>query len=205
MARQHDYLQTKDQLGRPENKALYVKRSQENLRLIEGPSVIEEDTIGHAWIVGSPTNGIVGPNTSTYDGQQQVVGGAGRVVTTKAVVNYNNKFIEKFRWQKCIDTGNTTATIDTSTSHEITFTNGEILQSNPVFYNADNIVSATINVTGTNTSNLSLQMSSDGGSNWENVTAGTVHIFTNVGQDLRYKVTATGAATLTEVTITYNR
>jgi len=61
-----------------------------------GTVIGTKDFIGHSWIVGSSTNGIVGTNTDTADGQQQVVGGAGRVVTHLFITNGNNTYRKRF-------------------------------------------------------------------------------------------------------------
>ena len=84
-------------------------RHSETLKL-GGPHKINTVIEGNAWIVGSSTNGIVGTNTGTEGGGQQVVGGSGRVTTVVRVVSANNKFHEFFTTTQLIDTTNTTAT-----------------------------------------------------------------------------------------------
>ena len=39
------------------------------------------------------------------------------------------------------------------------------------------------------------ELSVNGGSNWETVTSGTLHTFTNTGTDLRFRITESAAST----------
>jgi len=101
----------RDQLGKnPDVLPLLNADYYEYVTLEEGPALAKEKTLGNAWIVGSSTNGIVGTNTGTEGGGQQVVGGSGRVTTVVRVVSANNKFHEFFTTTQLIDTTNTTAT-----------------------------------------------------------------------------------------------
>jgi len=103
----------RDQLGKnPDVLPLLNADYYEYVTLEEGPALAKEKTLGNAWIVGSSTNGIVGTNTGTEGGGQQVVGGSGRTETVIRVVNNNNRFVEVFAFDEMIDTTNTTATID---------------------------------------------------------------------------------------------
>lgn len=45
----------------------------------------------------------------------------------------------------------------------------------------------------TNIENLAFFLSADGGTNFESVTNGSVHAFTNTGSDLRYKIVGVNA------------
>lgn len=199
-----DSIKVKDQLGRPEDKGIFVKRKDETVIVEEGPTHIQTRTLGNAWIVGTATNGIVGINTGTVGGGQQVVGGSGRVLTLKTVVNPNNIFREHFSTNYFEDTGTTTADW-ADTEGELNLTNGEIAQSNEIAYATGTITSAKIIATASagDISDLAFQLTADGGSNWENVTHATEHTFTNTGTDLRFKITASGNVTITKVTVSY--
>lgn len=199
-----DSAAIRDQLGNdPDITFILNSNYNETYGMEEGPAIISATTLGHSWICGSDTNGIVGVNLGTEDGFQQVVGSAGQVQGVVRVVNPNNTFHEHFRYNDFEDTGLTTANWDTS-NYEISFTAAEIVQTLSLFLNIINITNARLDITGTGLANLTLQLSSDGGSNFETVTNGTLHTFTNVGQDLRFKATSSGVATITEITIRYN-
>jgi len=192
---------TKNALGIGDNtRQIVFKRVSEKVQLEENSTVVEFDTYGDSWIVGSSTNGIVGANTSTQGGGQQVVGSSGRVNTVLSVVNINNKFREYFKDTSFEDTSTTTADW-ADTVGQIDFTVGEIAQSLSTYLDTANVVAATLTVD--DDTNLTLQLSADGGSNWETVTNETEHAFTNTGNDLRFKFTATGNATVTSVRIKY--
>ena len=170
----------------------------------EGATRIQTETIGNSWIVGSSTNGIVGTNTGTQNGSQQVVGGAGRVTTLAGVVNPENRFIDRFNFDDYIDTGNTTATVDTSTDYQIEFTDAEVAQSEVIAYqDGTTIRRANLTAETNGAGSLAFQMSADNGSNWENVTSGNEHTFTNTGEKLLWKATATDTINLTKIQIIY--
>ena len=114
------------------------------------------------------------------------------------VINPNNIWKESLRTDTFEDTTNTTATWDT-TNFRWTFTTGQIIQTSEIYLDSTTITSATLTIDSsriTTPGNLTYQLSADGGTNWETVTLGTKHTFTNTGVDLRLKVTASGAATI---------
>lgn len=138
-----------------DTRQIVFKRISEQVLLEENTTVIETDTYGHSWIVGSSTNGLVGTNTATEDGQQQVVGSAGRVQTIVSVLNINNIFREYFRDASFEDTSYTTADWS-DTSGECNFTTGEIAQSLTIAKNGTTWTSATLSVSSA--TNLTLFM-----------------------------------------------
>lgn len=70
-----------------------------------------------------------------------------------------------------------------------------------VALNHGTITQATL--TATLTGNTpTFYMTADGGSNWEIVISGVLHIFTNTGVDLRWKVEGSGT-TITNIKIEY--
>lgn len=190
----------KDNLGnRDDTRDIIFVRVEEKVQLEEQSTVTQTETLGNSWIVGSSTNGIVGTNTSTQGGGQQVVGASSRTTTTHNIVNPNNTYRERLTTTNFKDAGNTTATW--SGNGQITFTSSQIAQSTSVFNNAT-ISVATLFVD--DDTNLTLELSANGGSNWETVTNNTQYFFTNTGSDLRFKFTASGAATLTLIRIKYS-
>jgi len=82
------------------------------------------------------------------------------------------------------------------------FNNGDIIQSNSIYLDTDTITKAILTVS--DSTNLTLELSADGGSNYETVTNNTEHSFTDTGTELLYKLTATGNALVTFVESKYN-
>ena len=171
-----------------------------NISQKQGRIKVRTRTIGHSFIIGSIINGKIGTNTDTEDGQQQVIGSAGLgSMTIQSIVNPNDIMIETFNFTTYKDAGNTTATWDT-TNEECSFTNGEVAQSLAVYKNTTK-TKATLTLE--DNTNLSAEMSMDGGNNWESVTIGTEHTFTNTGSELLWRLTASGNATTEWVKIVY--
>lgn len=112
-----DSIKVKDQLGRPEDKGIFVKRKVETLVIDDDDLRLFKKSIGNSWIVGSPTNGIVGPNTNTVGGGQQVVGASERTINLRQSAGTIREWIVV---DSFIDTDSTTANVDLNT-HEITF------------------------------------------------------------------------------------
>lgn len=159
-----DKVAIRDQLGEePSTNVFGVWDYNETIRVVELPTLFVTETLGHAWIVGSPTNGLVGVNTATEDGQQQTVGGAGRTDTDQNVVCPNNLFKDFIRDTILWDTANSTATIS-STTFDITFTAGQLALCK-MFSNTQTVTSATLELVGNLSSNdLSAYFSFDAGS-----------------------------------------
>ena len=109
-----DALKVKDQLGRPEDKNITVKRFTETVITEDNVVVLTKKSLGNSWIVGSHRNGIVGTNTNTINGLQQVVGESGRTEVLHRVVNTNGIFREHFRDTYFKDAPNTTANWNTT-------------------------------------------------------------------------------------------
>lgn len=163
------------------------------------PIEVTTETIGDSWIVGSSTNGIVGPNTNTQGGGQQVVGGSGRVETVEKVINVANKAIQRFNTTTFEDPSTTATGWGTGT---VSFTVGQVATSLAVYKDNANVLTAILSVD--DATNLSFELSADGGSNWESVTPQVLHTFTNVGNDLRFRATASGVAAISLLTVNYN-
>ena len=117
------------------------------------------------------------------------------------VIPPNNVFTEEFLGTRYEDTGSTTATWNTTT-FQLTFTSGQLAQSSAVCANIGTITGATMSV-AIDSGAFDLYLSADGGSNWESVTSGTAHSFTNTGTDLRFKIVenASSTGTITNIQI----
>ena len=116
------------------------------------------------------------------------------------IQQYLNLYTEDFFDDDFEDTN---GTVTGWTSGSIDFTSGQIALSKSVDFNNTTITAATLNSTEVSGS-FTYQLSADGGSNFENVTPGTAHTFTNTGTDLRFKITENAASTgeISQVLIT---
>lgn len=209
---------TRDEIGQGSSTFPKIKNFTEQIPIEQGPSIIEHSSVTGSAIYGSATFGVYG--TSTYGssaGGTFILGhslfgilgtgelGTGSSTLTYSVTNPNNKFIERFGFDYFEDSGNTTADWDV-TNRWLLFANTEIAQSNSVYLNDTNIINATFNCgfdTG-DSSDVIVQLSGDGGSNWETITIGTKHSFSNIGTSLMFKLTASDTVKITWIKIEYN-
>jgi hypothetical protein len=60
----------------------------------------------------------------------------------------------------------------------------------------------TVTLVSGDLGDLTLQMMADG-TNWETITSGSTHNFTNTGNDLRWKITSSGTNTIGKIKIEY--
>ena len=191
-----DDVKVKDQLGRPEDIGVSIKRKEDFFVVEEGPVLITQSTIGHAWIVGSSTNGLVGTNTGTYDGQQQTVGGGGRSTATLVVYNIDNTFKERFRdatfkdssttayW----DTANFRLAMSSSSNHNVVYSTVGVFKS--LVYNSGTFNKMTVSAVETKWGNdvIHYFVSYDGGSSWEEAVLNSEKTLSSSGTDLRLKI-----------------
>lgn len=193
---------TRDELSsEPDIQPIY-KIKTEKIIVVEGPRKDITNTLGNSWIVGSTTNSIVGTNTGTQGGGQQVVGASGRVETTVNVTNSNKVAYEFFNFTTFRDattTGDWAVTLG-----ELNLTSGEFALSESVAFNDGTITNATmiVVVKSGSLSDLSLELTADG-STLESVSNGVPYSFSTTGTDLRFKITATGTVTVSQVKINY--
>jgi len=123
------------------------------------------------------------------------------------VVNYLNRFTERFFDSVFKDTSSTSTAVTWASAGTLSFplTATTTAQSLPIHYNNENVIKATIFTKGTTATAATYWLSSDDGSNWETATPSTELTFTNIGQSLKFRIENDGATavTLTEVKITY--
>ena len=81
-----------------------------------------------------------------------------------------------------------------SNTGSVTFTSGQNALSSTVEFNNGTITRATLTSAEVSGS-FTYELSTDGGSNFETVTSGVPHTFTNTGIDLRWKATENSAST----------
>ncbi len=193
---------TRDQIGSEPTTKIIGVLWQENVLVEEGPSQVTTNTIGNSWIVGSSTNGIVGANTGTQGGGQQVVGGSGRVTTIVKVVNPSNRFIERFAFDNFKDSTetntadwNTTLRIlrmDASSNHARARNTTATFKS--VFLNDTTVVNARIIADETTYGNdiIKYFLSADAGASWQEFTLTTSATFAATGTDIRVRIVFIG-------------
>jgi len=117
---------------------------------------------------------------------------------TVRVVNPNRKYIDNLLGTTFKDTSSTATWTG---GGQITFTGGETASSLTIYMNNETISSATL--TAVDSGSIDYYLSADGGANWEKVTSGVTHTFTNQGTDLRWRATSTGSASISSIEIEY--
>lgn len=198
--------QTRDEIGsEPAIQPIVIVRSL-TIGIEQLPRKNLKSTIGHSWICGSSTNGIVGTNIATQDGQQQVVGGAGKVETIASVNPINNHIPERFSFTTFKDVANTTGTW--AGNGQLILTAAQIATSLSYSYNSGVISNLSIEITATSMANISkVEATADGGVHWKELTSftnGQVYQITDTGTDFRIRLTASGNTTITACLININ-
>jgi len=152
-------------------------------------TIVKKKSIeGDTFILGHPTAGILGTSK---------LGDSGNPWVTTRVVNPDRKYIDNLLGTTFKDTSSTA----TWTGGQITFTGGETASSLTIYMNNETISSATL--TAVDSGSIDYYLSADGGANWEKVTSGVTHTFTNQGTDLRWRATSTGSASISSIEIEY--
>lgn len=140
-------------------------------------------TAPDVFLLSNPTHGILGTSE---------LGDAGAgPQNNHAVMQYQNIYTENFTDNDFEDTANSTATWS---GGSLSFTSGQIGQSLSIDYNNGTITQARLTAT-ISSGTFTLELSADGGSNWETVSNGLLHTFTNTGTDLRWRITENAAST----------
>lgn len=189
--------ENKENLGeRDTNQDHVFKSIREKVFMEENATRVRKNLYGESFILGNSQNGVLGTWTGTQSGSQLVLGESGRSSSVQKVINPNNTHRERFVFDRFKDSGNTTADWDT-TDQQLEMTDGEVATSLSVYKDSTTITEATLSLAGTNTDSATPELSADGGSNWEEVTPNSQHIFTNTGTDLRWRLTASGGTPFT--------
>ncbi len=118
---------------------------------------------------------------------------------TAFMMQYQNSYTEEFIDD---DFEDDSGTATGWTSGSVDFTSGQIALSLSIDYNNGTITAATLTITEVSGS-FDYEMTADG-SNWESVTSGVAHTFSNTGTDLRWRATENAASTgeISQITIT---
>lgn len=143
-----------------------------------------------SFVLGHPSAGVLG--TSKLGSQLSAE-------TDYFVAQYLNTYTERFLDTDFKD-ASTNATWNTTTK-QLTFTAGQIAQSTSIDMRNGTISQAKFNGT-INSGTFLIEMTADG-TNWETVINNVIHIFTNPGTDLRWRITENGGGTgvITNVTV----
>jgi hypothetical protein len=191
MVQTRDYISTKDQLGRPDQTGLFVKKIPEKVKIDDKPLIVLKNTTNpqNTW------------GNTTWNGGYWASSNIISANLIQRVVNRNNTFNELFVNDdlKVSSTGSW----DT-TNQQLVLADGEEAVGY-YFMNVQNITNSKIIVTG-ETDNALLYLSSDDGDNFESVSNNVQHGFTNVGQKGQWKIVASGGTvTATKIIIEYNK
>jgi len=125
----------------------------------------------------------------SYDNSRQLV----------YVLNPLGTFHEHFVDDEFINTSASTATISLGSSGSITIGDTDVLESEIVHNDGNNVTEISFYINEnlvTNSDNLKVEVSTDGGSNYETVTTNGSHLMNtaNVGKNVRYKLSNTGTS-----------
>lgn len=196
-----DSAAVRDQLGNDPDITFYLNADYDETIVVEEQStIIKTEELGNGWIVGTATNGIVGVNTGTVGGGQQIVGGSfGTAEIIIRIVNPNNTFSEHFNNTLFQDpNSHNTAVWDTTQFRLAMHTNNDhsrayntIATLSTIFLNVETVISATVNADETKWGDNDLIkyfLSANGGNDWEEVQRGINYFFKSQGQDLRVKI-----------------
>jgi len=107
------------------------------------------------------------------------------------VQQYQNIYTENFIDDDFKDTGGSSTWAATGST---TFTNRQDARSLAIDYNNATVTSAKLTSTVASGA-FTYYLTANGGANWETVTSGTTHTFTNTGTDLRWKATESAGLT----------
>ena len=184
-----DTAETQENLNPQQGVFPILIRSEETLLIEEGPTIVYSNNVSDMAIWDNPSSTWDGPDTNdewdSYSDDKEVF----------HVTNPDNLFIERFAFTTLQGSLNTCAW-DT-TNKEATFTSGQICHVDPAYKDGNNVrlvTSVTLNLTVVSGS-YTYEASANGGTNWETITVGTQHLFTNTGSELQIRITENNTST----------
>lgn len=198
-----DSAAIRDQLGNdPDVIQIPQFNYNQTIQIIELSAVISGQSLGESWIVGSATNGIVGTNTDTESGLQQVVGGSGRGQAVVRIVNPNNTYREFFgdtdfqdsseRNTADWDTTNLRLAMYSSNSHQQVY--NTVATFDTIFMNSETVTKVTVDAIETKWGNDEVRyfVRTSKNVDWEEATKGLELILNNPGTILKVMVIFVG-------------
>ena len=192
-----DSAAIRDQLGNdPSVFQILMNDFDEELIIEDLACKLSTKGQGSVWIVGSPTNAIVGAWTGTASGGQLTVGPTGQADTELVkIINPNNTFKEYFLDDEFKGTGTTAAW----GSGNLVFTDVQTAISKRIA--TDNVTRATFNMASGLSLNLYL---SNDGNNYTAVTNGVEKTFANSESALSFMIVSTATTTATTLSVRYS-
>jgi hypothetical protein len=168
------HRQTRDELSQESPTRFIPKRFSDKLRLSTGPHFVEtrDTTDDFIW---DRDNWDEVNWSEDYTESPELI----------SITNYNNEFRWKFDFDK-VKGPNDTATWNTTTGIA-TIASGEVFEIRSAYYDSTEstvVQSATLRATATD---VSFEMSADGGLNWQEAPLNTLVVFNNIGSDLRIR------------------
>jgi len=196
--------------------AYYIKLFTDNMGIKDRGARIKQKSIaGDTLIWGSPVFGIWGTgkwgNTTNIS---FVLGNAAAAILGTSKLGSQSSAYSLIRVvhpsRIYVDTLYTTFFKDTTaatnatwgTTGTVTFTGGNLTATSLTIYKNNETVTQA-KLTAIDSGNVVYQMSADTGSNWETVTSGTNHAFTNTGQEIKWRASATASANISSIEISY--
>jgi len=144
--------------------------------------VITETMVdGSNFILGHSSQGLLGSDA---------LGRQADASTNHFISQFENLYTEDFIDSDFEDTNGTASW---STTGSVSFTSGQIALSSSIDYNNSTITKATLTSTEVSGS-FTYEMTADN-TNWEEVTSGVSHIFSDTGTDLRFRATENATST----------
>jgi len=189
---------TRDELGNQPDTSSVRKIFSAPTNTREGSTIREERDVSSDTIWGNSTwNG--GEWDSTYTNSK---------IRTR-VDNYNDTWIEEVQNTDFYDLTNSTGITWNTTTNIITFAASGVLRTFAVFLDSSNTksISSAILTVVVDTGSVTLEMSANGGTNWDPVTSGVANVFTNTGSELLVRVTESttvSTATISNMRVSYS-
>ena len=180
-----DSANTQNNLNPQQNILPLLKRHTESLLIEEGPTVILFEDID---VIGTFGKGLLLDNGFRAIMDENTLGDITGTETIKHITNPDNKFIERFKFDN-LKHPSTTGTWSTANGN-VTLTSGQIVQVRAYLDGNNNttLKTVTVNYKGNN-NRLLIEISADGGSNWQTVSKGISSAVTNTGSELFVRIT----------------
>ena len=184
-----DTAQTQENLN-PQNSVFPILvRTNETLLIEEGPTIVKKELItasGSAagFVLDSGISGVL---------NEDILGEISGTEFIEQISNPRDIFIERFGYTTLQGTSNS-ATWDTA-NKQVTFTAGQRLEIVSAFKDSTATVTQSTLFTTIDSGSFDLELSANGGTDWETVTNETQHTFTNTGNDLRIRITENNSST----------
>lgn len=196
-----DSASTQENLNPSQSVIPLLKKTNETLLLEESYSIKQSNNVSDMAIWDNPNTTWDGVDT---DDEWDSYSDSGKI--NILISNPKNIFIERFGFDLLKGSLNT-ATWDT-TNKRVDFTSGQICHIESAYLDTiDNVVITGAKLTVTiDSGSFDLEVSADGGSNWETVTNGVSFSFSNTGYNLQIKITENNTSTgrITKILCEYN-